>query len=93
MAKTAGLPSVDNDVTQEVKKNPPQTGTIVPVTEVKAEGYIPRRIDVKLTRDAAIKLRDKTRELQDSGAKTADGRFVTNRTQAVQWIFENEVVA
>jgi len=59
---------------------------------VASEGYVSRRVDVKLSRDAALKLRDKTRQLQDTGAKTADGRFVTNKTQAIQWIFENEVI-
>lgn len=82
------LPSVDD------YKGP----TVAKPTELPAppphpsEGYVPRRVDVKMTRAQAIILRDKLRQLQDSGAKTADGRFVSNRTQAVQWILENEVV-
>lgn len=56
------------------------------------EGYVPRRVDVKMTRAQAVILRDKLRLLQDSGATTVDGRFITSRTQAIQWILENEVV-
>jgi hypothetical protein len=56
------------------------------------EGYIPRNVDVRMTRAQARILRDKLRALQDAGAKTADGRFVDNRAQAVRWIIENEVV-
>jgi len=59
---------------------------------IATEGYVSRRIDAKLTRAAAVKLRDKLRQLQDDGAKTLDGRFVTNKTQAIQWIIENEVM-
>jgi hypothetical protein len=92
MAKSS-LPSVDDapsgrDYVQA--KEPAESVTTE--TSVYHEGYVSRRVDVKLTRSQAIKLRDKTRQLQDTGAKTADGRFVANRTQAVQWIIENEVV-
>ena len=58
---------------------------------VEVEGYIPRNVDVRMTRAQARILRDKLRALQDAGAKTADGRFVDNRAQAVRWILENEV--
>jgi hypothetical protein len=44
-----------------------------------------------MSRDQARILRDKLRALQDSGAKTADGKPVDNRAQAVRWILENEV--
>jgi hypothetical protein len=53
------------------------------------EGYVSRRVDVKMTRTQAGILRDKLRTLQDSGAKTADGRFVDNKADAVRWILEN----
>lgn len=56
-----------------------------------SEGYIPRNVDLRMTRPQARILRDKLRALQDAGAKTADGRFVTNRSQALRWIIENEV--
>lgn len=95
MAKQS-LPSVDSiSMATEVKADG-STITTRQVTfaepPVQHEGYVSRRVDVKLSRDAALKLRDKTRQLQDTGAKTADGRFVTNKTQAIQWIFENEVI-
>jgi hypothetical protein len=56
-----------------------------------SEGYIPRNVDVRMSRDQARILRDKLRSLQDSGATTADGKPVDNRAQAVRWIIENEV--
>ena len=88
MAKQS-LPSVDDYKGPTVSK--PAELPTPPPSESSIEGYVSRRVDVKLSRAAAIKLRDKTRQLQDSGAKTADGRYVTNRTQAMQWIMENEV--
>jgi hypothetical protein len=42
-----------------------------------------------MTRTQAGILRDKLRTLQDAGAKTADGRFVDNKADAVRWILEN----
>jgi hypothetical protein len=72
---------------QEIASQPGTTITSVPASE----GYIPRNVDVKMTRAQAAILRDKLRELQDAGAKTQDGRYVTNRAQAVRWIIENEV--
>ena len=50
-----------------------------------------RNVDVRLSRDQARILRDKLRALQDTGAKTADGKPVNNRAQAVRWIIENLV--
>lgn len=92
MAKQS-LPSVDGPATsREYVQAKEPTESVTTEASVYSEGYVSRRVDVKLTRSQAIKLRDKTRQLQDTGAKTADGRFVANRTQAVQWIIENEVV-
>jgi hypothetical protein len=94
MAKSK-LPSVDDDF--EPRQEPPARAASATaespaeVTMSVDEGYLPRRVDAKLTRAQATVLRDKLRALQDSGAKTADGRFVGNRTQAIQWILENEV--
>jgi len=94
MAKQS-LPSVDMKpldppaISDEMKEVHQRVGEAI---AAEVMGYVSRRVDVKLSRAAAIKLRDKTRQLQDSGAKTADGRFVTNKTQAIQWIFENEVI-
>ena len=90
MAKS-NLPSVDFAKPSEPRASAP-VEKAEQVNNEYTEGYVSRRVDVKLTRAAAIKLRDKLRQLQDTGAKTADGRFVTNRTQAMQWIVENEVV-
>jgi hypothetical protein len=56
-----------------------------------SEGYIPRNVDVRMTRAQAKILRDKLRALQDAGAKTADGKPVNNRAQAVRWILENMI--
>jgi hypothetical protein len=56
-----------------------------------SEGYIPRNVDVRMSRAQARILRDKLRTLEDNGAKTADGKPVNNRAQAVRWILENEV--
>jgi hypothetical protein len=56
-----------------------------------SEGYIPRNVDVRMSRAQARILRDKLRTLQDSGARTADGKPVNNRAQAVRWILENIV--
>ena len=89
MAKS-GLPSVDGNATagmQQKQHDVPEVGSPYPT-----EGYIPRMVQVRMTRAQALILRDKLRALQDSGAKTADGRFVENRTQAVRWILEHEVV-
>ena len=95
MAKNQ-LPSVDTiKPGQETFVKPGETIEPAFTTDYQPngnpEGFVPRRVDVKLTRAQAVILRDKLRHLQDSGAKTADGRFVANRTQAVQWIIENEV--
>ena len=90
MAKN-GLPSVDVVETKTAMAATPPAFTTDQRAIEQIEGYVSRRVDVKLTRAQAVILRDKLRHLQDSGAKTADGRFVANRTQAVQWIIENEV--
>jgi hypothetical protein len=89
MAKSS-LPSVDGNATagpQQKQSDVPEIGSPYPT-----EGYIPRNVDVRMSRAQARILRDKLRALQDAGAKTADGRFVDNRAQAVRWIIENEVV-
>ncbi len=71
---------VEQRPTQKKLENPPAS-----------EGYIPRNVDVRMSRAQARILRDKLRTLQDTGAKTADGKPVNNRAQAVRWILENEV--
>jgi hypothetical protein len=91
MAKS-DLPSVDSikPGSAVALKKGESIEPVVPAVE--HEGYIPRNVDVRMTRAQARILRDKLRALQDAGAKTADGRFVDNRAQAVRWIIENEVV-
>lgn len=90
--KNLNLPSADGvkPITVSASDSVPQPDD-THIVKVVIEGYLPRRVDARLTRAQAIKLRDKLRLLQDTGAKTADGRFVSNRTQALQWIIENEI--
>jgi hypothetical protein len=87
----AKLPSVEASVTTTAAATVPPVfvGEFTPPQPT--EGYVPRRVEARLTRAQGAILRDKLRRLQDSGAKTADGRFVSNRAQAMQWIIENEV--
>lgn len=56
-------------------------------------GYMARRIDVKLPMKHREILHKKLRQLQDSGARLADGTEVSDKTKAVLWILENEVKA
>ncbi len=92
MAKS-NLPSVDDKQTDPIEAIAKGMGLVSePVKSVETEGYIPRNVDVRMTRAQARILRDKLRKLQDAGATTADGKFVNNRAQAVRWILENETV-
>jgi hypothetical protein len=92
------LPSVDDakaaadSVRQDVELQEQIAKSTVAIEVADRVGYIPLNVDVLMTRAQARILRDKLRALQDAGAKTADGRFVDNRAQAVRWIIENEVV-
>lgn len=86
----SNLPSVEPKNRNRMQESAP-TKTVEPVKQPEPEGYVSRKVDVKMTRQQAEILRDKLRKLQDSGAKTADGVFVTNKSQAVRWILENEV--
>jgi hypothetical protein len=97
MAKNS-LPSVDDaksaadSIRRDVELKEEVAKETIAIDIAATEGYIPRNVDVKMTRAQARILRDKLRALQDAGAKTADGKFVDNRAQAVRWIIENEVV-
>jgi len=93
------LPSVDNPSPQPPTEQLAETKKLAEQQIMESHGipadvlgYIPRNVDVRMSRAQARILRDKLRALQDAGAKTADGRFVDNRAQAVRWIIENEVV-
>ena len=89
MAKSS-LPRIDGtEAIQELR--PPTTKKLE--NPPASEGYIPRNVDVRMSRAQARILRDKLRTLQDSGAKTADGKPVNNRAQAVRWIIENLVTS
>jgi hypothetical protein len=70
-------------------KQEPQT---VSVTEQPEDiGFVPRRLDVRLSRKHAIVLKQKQRQLEDAGAKLDDGTEVSDRTKTLIWILENEV--
>lgn len=87
MSKTNMLPSVEDHESTSFRENTPKQKSSPEFVEV--EGYVSRRIDAKLTRSQAVVLRDKTRKLQDEGAKLLNGRFVTNKTHTIQWMLEN----
>lgn len=89
MAKQS-LPSVDDG---PPVKQPQQQHRAEPVTvaAVIVEGYMARRVDVKLPMKHREILHRKLRQLQDAGAKLQDGTEVSDRTKAVLWILENEV--
>lgn len=88
MAKQ-NLPSVDDE--SEPERPKPRTNGAPKSEPVIVEGYLPRRVDVKLPLMHRRILRDKLRQLQDAGARLADGTEVSDRTKAVLWILENEV--
>lgn len=87
MAKQS-LPSVDDS--PAVKQTLPQRQLPVEPAPI-AEGYVPRRVDVKLPMKHRTILHKKLRQLQDSGARLEDGTEVSDKTKAVLWILENEV--
>lgn len=89
MAKQS-LPSVD-DGPQVKQPQQQQKAEPVAVTAVIVEGYMARRVDVKLPMKHREILHKKLRKLQDAGAKLQDGTEVSDRTKAVLWILENEV--
>jgi hypothetical protein len=90
------LPRVDGGEQPRKEKQEPQTMATLTADEriepmPVIEGYIPRNVDVRMTKVQARILKDKQRQLQDSGATTADGKPVDNRAQTVRWIIENLV--
>ena len=88
MAKQNGLPSVDGGPSRPVQQPQPERHAEQPI----AEGYMARRVDLKLPLLHRRILRDKLRILQDTGAKLQDGTEVSDNTKCVLWILENEVV-
>lgn len=87
MAK-GNLPRIDDG---QPKQEQP---TLQPVAQpvVDSPGYVPRRVDVKLPIKHRTILHKKLRQLQDEGATLEDGTEVSDKTKAVLWILENEVV-
>jgi len=51
-----------------------------------------RRLDILLPPKHRKIMSDKIRHLQDTGARLEDGTLVTDKTKAILWIIENEVV-
>lgn len=87
MAKQNSLPSVDEQrpLRPHVATRPPEPAE----SGVEPEGYLPRRVDVKLPLPHRRILRDKLRQLQNEGAKLADGTEVSDKTKAVLWMLEH----
>ncbi len=88
MAKNS-LPSVDDHKGATVPKPlelppPPPSGE-------QFEGYVPRQIDVRMSRSQAEKFKAIQRELEDAGATLKDGSPVNNRRRAVLWMIENYI--
>jgi len=84
------LPSVD-DVPTVKQSQVQQRAEPVAAAAAIVEGYMARRVDVKLPLKHRMILHKKLRKLQDSGAKLQDGTEVSDKTKAVLWILENEV--
>ena len=90
MAKQ-NLPKIGDEYPKrpDTAKHEPQT---LAVTEQLEDiGFVPRRLDVRLSRKHAMVLKQKQRQLEDAGAKLADGTEVSDRTKTLIWILENEV--
>ena len=87
MAK-GNLPRIDD---APVKQEQPQQQETRQEPAQIIQGYVPKRIDVKLPPKHRNILHTKLRQLQDSGARLEDGTEVSDRTKAVLWILENEV--
>jgi hypothetical protein len=90
MAKQ-NLPKIGDEYPKrpDTAKHEPQP---LAVTEQPEDiGFVPRRLDVRLSRKHAMVLKKKQRQLEDAGAKLDDGTEVSDRTKTLIWILENEV--
>lgn len=83
------LPRIDDAPPRQQQAQPPEERK--PQHAPIVDGFLPRRVDVKMSRQHATILRDKLRQLQDIGARLKDGTIVSDKTKAVLWILENEV--
>ena len=88
MAKS-NLPSVDDYKGATVPK--PTELPPPPPSGKQSEGYVPRQIDVRMSRSQAEKFKAIQRELEDAGATLKDGSPVNNRRRAVLWMIENYI--
>ena len=88
MAKQ-NLPKIGDEYPKrpDTAKHEPNTMSVMaPI----GEGHLSRTIDAgRLTTQQAINLRAMLRHLEDSGESTANGKPVTNKSQAVRWMLEN----
>lgn len=89
MAK-GNLPRIDGEQPEPNRVKPEMEIITKPGEAI--EGYVPRRVDVKLPIKHRTILHKKLRQLQDEGATLEDGTEVSDKTKAVLWILENEVV-
>ncbi len=83
------LPRIDDAPRQQEEQRQPEEQK--PQHSPIVDGYLPRRVDVKMSRIHATILRNKLRQLQDVGARLKDGAIVSDKTKAILWILENEV--
>ena len=77
------LPTIERP---KMKKKPAKKQVRDPLA-----GYVKRRVDLKMTRDQGEILKRKLLQLQETGATTADGKEISDYSQALRWILENEV--
>jgi hypothetical protein len=89
------LPSVDGvkaldppAITEETKQMAKKVGEAI---AAEIMGYVPRNVDVRMSRSQAEKFKAIQRELEDAGATLKDGSPVNNRRRAVLWMIENYV--
>ena len=52
-------------------------------------GYVSRHIDVKMSREQAVKFKSLLRKLEDENKQLKDGTPVNNKRRAVLWLIEN----
>jgi len=50
---------------------------------------INKRADTKLTRDQALELRAKMRQMQDEDRTLKDGSRINSKSDAIRWMIEN----
>ena len=93
MAKS-NLPSVDKSSADWSQPESP-IESVQKAVEIAIDsvGYVPRQIDVRMSRSQAEKFKAIQRKLEDAGATLKDGSPVNNRRRAVLWMIENHIGA